>query len=255
MPLFRLTIAYDGTGFVGWQRQAAGESIQGLLEGACEALDGRPVTVIGAGRTDAGVHALAQVASVALTRQVERDVVVRALNVRLPLSIRVLDAVEAPAGFHPRFDAQAKSYRYRIACADVLDPFERAYVWHVPGGLDVEAMAEAAPLVEGAHDFASFQGTGSETCGTDRTVFSSRVSGGPEIISYDVTGSGFLRHMVRNIVGSLVEIGRGRRPPGWLAEVLAARDRAMAGRTAPPQGLFLVGVDYGPAESGTGSKI
>jgi len=258
MPHFKLTIAYEGTGLVGWQRQASGQSIQGLLEDAFAELDGRAVPVTGAGRTDAGVHALAQVASVSLERVIDGASVVRALNTRLPEAVRVLDAVEVPEAFHARFMTRSKTYRYRIWNDSVINPFERAYAWHVPSPLlDVEAMAAGAALIEGRHDFAAFQGTGSEPHSTERVVFSSRVyRDGPEdqhgrraglrgpMITYEICGDGFLRHMVRNIAGTLVEIGRGRYPSQWVAEVLASQDRTRAGRTAPAAGLFLVKVDY-----------
>ncbi len=256
---FRLTIAYDGGGYAGWQRQRSGTSIQELLENALEGLDGRPVPVLGAGRTDAGVHALGQQASVSIERAIDEGTLVRAVNARLPPAIRVLSAVEVRGDFHARFGARSKSYRYRVWNHEVLSPFERGYVWHVPSPvLDREAMAAAAALLDGRHDFAAFQAAGSGTSSTERVVYSSRVrtsadagartddaagSGGP-LILYEIRGSGFLRHMVRNIVGTLVEIGRGRHPAGWVTEVLASKDRARAGPTAPPEGLFLVDVEY-----------
>ena len=252
MPTFKITLAYDGTDFVGWQRQANGVSIQALIEGALRELDGRDVTVTGAGRTDAGVHALGQVAAFTITRELGPDALVRALNAHLPPSIRVLGAEAAPPAFHPRFGARQKTYRYQMWNGDVMSPFERAYAWHVPGPLDVEAMRAAARLLEGRHDFAAFQATGSSVATTEREVFESvfrsshtapRTS--DALLCYEVTGSGFLRHMVRIIVGSLVEVGRGRRPAGWITGVLASRDRTGAGPTAPPQGLFLVRVEYG----------
>ena len=274
LTTFKLTIAYDGTGFVGWQRQASGVSIQGLLEEAFAELDGREVPVTGAGRTDAGVHAIGQVASVSLERVIDGGSVVRALNTRLPESVRVLAAVEVPDTFHARFKARSKTYRYRIWNGPVMNPFERAYAWHIPAPpLDVEAMSAAAALVEGTHDFAAFQGTGTDPHSTERTVYCSQLfKGGPEgphynsgvrnrpegphdnsagdqacpdaLITYEISGDGFLRHMVRNIAGTLVEIGRGRYASAWMAEVLASRDRTRAGRTAPAAGLFLVKVDY-----------
>jgi tRNA pseudouridine38-40 synthase len=251
MTAFRITLSYDGTGFVGWQRQANGVSIQALIEDALRALDGRDVTVAGAGRTDAGVHALGQVAGFTIARALEPDALVRALNAHLPHGVRVLTAEEAPAAFHPRFGATAKRYRYRLWHDEVMSPFERAYAWHVPGPLDVEAMRAAARLLEGRHDFAAFQATGSSVATTEREIASSLVLGpfadGSDhepLVVYEVTGSGFLRHMVRIIVGSLVEIGRGRRPVEWIERVIASRDRASAGPTAPPQGLFLVWVGY-----------
>jgi tRNA pseudouridine38-40 synthase len=256
MPTFKITLAYDGTDFVGWQRQAAGVSIQGLLEAALRELDERDVAVTGAGRTDAGVHALGQVAAFSIERPLSADAIVRTLNARLPDAVRVLSAEETPSSFHPRFDARAKSYRYRICNHDVLSPFERRYAWHVPGPLDTTAMQAAAQMLEGAHDFAAFQSTGSEVSTTERAISCSRISttDGGEFLSYDVTGNGFLRHMVRAIVGSIVEVGRGRHPPEWMAEVLASRDRGRAGQTAPAAGLFLVSVTYGVVESRFTSK-
>jgi tRNA pseudouridine38-40 synthase len=244
---FKLTVAYEGTDFIGWQRQATGTSIQGLLEDALSELDGRPVAVTGAGRTDAGVHARGQVATAALDRDIDPAAVVRAVNNRLPQTVRILDASLAPEGFHARFDARLKTYRYRIWNADVMSPFERSFAWHVPMRLDMAAMNDAAGMLCGTHDFAAFQGTGSDTQTTVRTVLRSSVErepGGAPLLVYDAAGEGFLRHMVRNVVGTLVEIGRGRFSPGWIGEVLASRDRTAAGPTAPAHGLFLMGVSY-----------
>ena len=263
MTTFKLTLAYDGTDYIGWQRQASGTSIQGLLEDALAELEGREVAVAGAGRTDAGVHALGQVASFALERSIDTGTLVRALNAHLPVDVRVLSACEAAASFHARFDARSKTYRYRIWNGDVLNPFERRYVWHVVGSLDVPAMTAAVRLLEGTHDFAAFQGTGSDAATSVRTIFHSSIqsairpstgSGRPELaegrypqsamIELTLEGDGFLRHMVRAIVGSLVDVGRGRRDPSWLGDVLASKTRAMAGQTAPAHGLALVSVSY-----------
>jgi tRNA pseudouridine38-40 synthase len=250
MDTFKITLAYDGTGFVGWQRQAAGTSIQGLLEDALAQLDQRAVNVAGAGRTDAGVHALGQVASFSLQRSIAGGTLLRALNARLPEAIRVLAAERVPETFHARFAATGKTYRYRIWNAGVVSPFERAVAWHVIEPLDRRAMADAAGCLEGPHDFAAFMAAGGATRTTEREVFSSQLFAGPNpgepaLIVYEVSGNGFLRHMVRTIVGTLVEIGRGRRPVEWMSEVLAARDRTLAGPTAPPHGLVLVAVEYG----------
>ncbi|MBI4484637.1 MAG: tRNA pseudouridine(38-40) synthase TruA [Acidobacteria bacterium] len=250
MPNFKVTLAYDGTDLVGWQRQAAGTSVQGLLEDVLRDLDGRSVVVHGAGRTDAGAHALGQVASFALERAIAADTLVRAINARLPDAIRVLDAADVDAGFHARFSARAKTYRYRIWNGEVANPFERAYAWHVIGALNVDAMRAAARTLEGCPDFAAFQASGGTAATTEREIYRSQIESGQSnsldhLVSYEVTGNGFLRHMVRTIVGSLVEIGRGRHDLRWLTEVVASRDRALAGPTAPASGLFLVGVDYG----------
>ncbi len=254
MPHFKIVLAYDGTDYIGWQRQASGTSIQGLVEDALRELDGRDVSVAGAGRTDAGVHALGQVASFSLERTIEPVTVLRSLNAKLPPDIRVRTAEAVPPGFHARFDARAKTYRYRIWNGEVLNPFERRYVWHIVGPLDIEAMAAAARVLEGTHDFAAFQGTGSDAATTVRTITQSTLQStihDPQsamaMVEFTITGDGFLRHMVRAIVGSLVEIGRGRQAASWLGEVLASRRRERAGQTAPPHGLALVAVDFGSA--------
>jgi tRNA pseudouridine38-40 synthase len=247
MSCFKITLAYDGTDFIGWQRQAAGVSIQGVVEEAARALDEGDVTVTGAGRTDAGVHALGQVASFSLSRDITPDTLVRALNARLPRDVRVLTAEPVAPTFHARFGARSKTYRYRLWNADVVLPFERRYTWHVVGALDVGAMAEGARLIEGRHDFAAFQVEGSAPLSTERTVLRSEVQRtlGSPLIVYDIEGTGFLRHMVRSIAGTLVEIGRGRRGPEWMTEVIESRSRGAAGVTAPPDGLFLMAVRYG----------
>ncbi len=246
----KLTLAYDGTEFVGWQRQLTGPSIQGLLEDALVPLAGEPVVVAGAGRTDAGVHALGQVASITLPRDVAPDAVVRALNVRLPPSIRVLDATVVGPEFHARFSARAKTYRYRLWNGPVVSPFEHAFVWHIPGpGLDIDAMRDAAARLVGRHDFASFRSAGGDAETTVRTIHACRLLARTDpvrdpLITFEVHGDGFLRHMVRTLVGSLVEVGHRRRSPGWIDEVIGARERGRAGRTAPASGLFLVAVEY-----------
>lgn len=246
----KLTIAYDGTGLVGWQRQPTGISVQALLEDALAALDPAGVTVTGAGRTDAGVHALAQVASVTLRRAITPEAVLRATNGRLPPSVRIVRAEEAGSGFHARFDAVSKTYRYRIWNQPVASPFERPYVWHVPSPLlDDAAMAEAAQRLVGCHDFGAFKAAGSHARTTVRTVFSAQLTPRRDprhepLVCVEIRGDGFLRHMVRSIVGSLVEIGRGRREAAWIDHLLSGAARADAGRTAPASGLFLVAVAY-----------
>ena len=246
MRTLKLTVSYDGTRFVGWQRQAEGESIQGLLEDALARFEGASVTVHGAGRTDAGVHALGQVASVRVTCGHDAATLTRALNARLPEDVRVLAVEEVEAEFHARFSARTKTYRYMIRNAPIATPFERAFVWHLPERLNVEAMQEAAALVVGTHDFAAFQSVGTETAGSVRTIVRSAIREvEPSLLAYEVTGEGFLRYMVRTLTGTLVEIGRGWREPSSMGDLLTGgRRRSEAGATAPPHGLFLVAVDY-----------
>jgi len=245
MRTLKLIVAYDGTRFVGWQRQAEGESIQGVLEEALARFEGGPVTVHGAGRTDAGVHALAQVASVRVTCTHDTATLTRALNAQLPEDVRVLHVEEADAEFHARFSARSKTYRYVIRNAPLAMPFERAYVWHLPERLNVDAMGQAAGMVAGTHDFAAFQSVGTETPGSVRTILRSELRAiEPSLLAYEVTGEGFLRYMVRALTGTLVEIGRGWRDPTSMRDLLDGGRRADAGATAPPHGLFLVAVDY-----------
>jgi tRNA pseudouridine38-40 synthase len=270
MRVLKLTLAYDGTRFVGWQRQADGESIQGLLEEALARFEGAPVTVHGAGRTDAGVHALGQVASASVTFTHPTETILRALNAQLPEDIRVLEIADAAPDFHARFSALSKSYRYQIRAGAVCDPFTRAFVWQLPEPLDIGAMTDAAAVLVGTHDFAAFQSAGTEVASTVRTILRSELRGpegsapllpfesaplrpfksgadlsGPrQMFVYEVTADGFLRHMVRAIVGTLVEIGRGWRTVESMAQLIERGTRAEAGATAPARGLFLVRVDY-----------
>ena len=240
----KFTLAYDGTRLVGWQRQAEGDSVQGLLEEALARFEGASVTVHGAGRTDAGVHAIAQVASARVTLDHDVATLQRALNAHLPPDVRVLSVSDVDPDFHARFSARAKTYQYRISNKAVADPFERQYVWHIPEPLDLGRMERAAAALVGTHDFAAFRSAGSETSGTTRTITRSgwRDTGG--LLTYEITGDGFLRHMVRAIVGTLIEVGRGWRAPENVAMLLEPRTRSEAGATAPAHGLFLLCVDY-----------
>jgi tRNA pseudouridine38-40 synthase len=252
MPPFRLTLAYDGTDFAGWQRQRAGggRTVQGVLEDALAPLGGGPrVAVVGAGRTDAGVHALGQVASFDLPRVMEADALRRALNGLLPPDVRVLEAAPAPPGFDARRSALSKLYRYELDTGGVRLPQRRRCAGHVPWALDEPRVAEAAALYVGRHDFASTASSGGSAKTTVRTVTRSAVAfadapGGGRTLAYEVEATGFLRKMVRSLVGGLVAVGRGALTVGDLARALEARDRRGWPPPAEPQGLTLVRVDY-----------
>ena len=258
MRLLKLTVAYDGTGYVGWQRQAAGTSIQGLLETILGDIDDAPVDVAGAGRTDAGVHALGQVASARVRTVLDVATLRRALNARLPPDVRVLDVAERADEFHARFSARGKRYRYLMASGPAISPFASRYVWHVPGRLDLAAMQQAAAALVGTHDFSAFQSAGTSVPHAVRTLVEAVVSDatasppsplggdpvpGGSLVAIEVEADGFLRHMVRAIAGTLAEVGGGRRSPD-LGPLIASGNRALAGATAPPHGLWLVRVLY-----------
>jgi tRNA pseudouridine38-40 synthase len=247
MRNLKITLQYDGTDFVGWQRQDTGVSIQGLLEDALVPIEGAAVVVHGAGRTDAGVHALGQVATFGLHASIDPATLVRALNAVLPGAVRVTAAEDVEAGFHARFSAVGKVYEYRLVNAPFISPFVHRYAWHVPGRLDVAAIRDASRLLIGRRDFEAFQGSGSDVASTVRTIHRLEWRSGdghdaPTIVH--IEGDGFLRHMVRNIVGTLVDIGSGRWAAAEMASILESGDRARAGRTAPALGLFLVRVLY-----------
>ena len=244
MRTLKLTIQYDGTDYVGWQRQPNGVSIQELVERAIEPIEGRPVTIVGAGRTDAGVHALGQVASVQLQSAIDAATLIRALNATLPEDVRVASAEEAAPDFNARFSANGKVYAYRIWRGAFLPPFERRYVWHVPPPLDVERMREAARPLTGRHDFSAFRAAGSDAATSERTIRDLRLDAEGERITLTIAGDGFLRYMVRAITGTLVDVGQGRRAVESVAAALASRDRAQAGPTAPAKGLVLLRVEY-----------
>jgi len=288
MRLLKLTIAYDGTAYAGWQAQRDEPTVQGTLEAAIAQVTGQAVRVLASGRTDAGVHALGQVVGFRTQSALPSEVLLRAINAVLPRDIAVLDAAEAPEGFHPIRDALRKRYRYVIHDGPVRDVFQRRYVWHYGRGrLDAEAMQRAAAPLVGTHDFRSFQSSGAERQSSVRTIFELRVQRGKagervgcvqrtvdaevnsgcrgafhapyephaereeyeEYVVIEVEADGFLYNMVRAIVGTLAQVGCGRQPESWPGEVLRAADRRVAGPTAPPQGLFLVKVEYGERDS------
>ena len=249
MRTIKLTLAYDGTAYAGWQVQPGEKTVQAALEKAIERITGEKVRAIASGRTDAGVHALGQVVGFRTETHLPADVLQRALNAELPRDVAVLDAVDASETFHPIRDAVRKRYRYFIHDAPVRDVFRRQYCWHFTSRLDHAAMARAAAALLGRHDFSSFETSGAERKDSIRTIHELRVERGrgaeADWITIEIEADGFLYNMVRAIVGTLVEVGRGAEDESWVAEVLAATDRRAAGPTAPPQGLFLVQVEYG----------
>lgn len=243
MNRLALVVAYDGTSFAGWQSQAGLRTIQDELERVLSLISGgASVVVEGSGRTDAGVHALAQVAHADLPR-VLHDMRHR-LNGLLPPDVRVLGACPIDAAFHARQSATGKRYRYRFDIGLVASPFTSRFAWHLGPRLDLDAMATAARRFEGVRDFQSLQSTGSSVRTTTREIRRSEIQRDGDGMSLVVEGSGFLRHMVRAMAGSLVEVGHGRHPPEWIDQLLAAANRAAAGPNAPPHGLVLEAVHY-----------
>ena len=250
MRNLRLLLAYDGSGFSGWQVQPGSATIQGELANAIGRITGEKVLPQGSGRTDAGVHALGQVATFTTESPIPSDNLVKALNDILPASIRVLEAAEAPLEFHARRSARAKTYRYRIYRGPVCPPFLARYVWHYPYPLNDGTMEKAAALVIGEHDFTSFAAVDPEL-GRDQENISNvrRISesswkrDGGELL-YTVRGSGFLHHMVRNLVGTFILVGKQSLPAQDVIRILQARNRSAAGPTAPAGGLYLVSVEY-----------
>jgi tRNA pseudouridine38-40 synthase len=256
MRNLKLLLDYDGTDFCGWQVQPRSPSVQGELSSAIGRLTGENVLPQGSGRTDAGVHALAQVANFKTASSIPTANLVIALNDILPASIRVLEATEVSWDFHARKSAKSKTYRYRIYRPAICPPFLARYVWHYPYPLRYPALEAAAPLIEGEHDFTSFASVDAEKPSQAgeaarvespnlRAIYSSRWRQEGDEFVYEVCGNGFLHHMVRNLIGTYLLIGKGSRKPSDMTEVLALEDRSAAGATAPAQGLYLVNVDYG----------
>jgi tRNA pseudouridine38-40 synthase len=247
MRRIRITLSYDGTDYYGWQVQPGLPTVQGAVEAVVSEIEGRPVRVTSSGRTDAGVHALAQVAAFSIENPIPPVNLRKAMNRLLAPAIRVTEAREVRAEFHPRYDAVAKTYEYRIFRGEICSPFERRYVHHFPYPLDEAAMRDAAPLIEGEHDFSAFAAS-DETDALGRSkvrrIFCSRLDRTGERLLYRVRGSGFLKHMVRNIVGVLLEVGKGNLDAGALLARLDPECGIPPGPTAPAQGLFLVGVEY-----------
>jgi tRNA pseudouridine38-40 synthase len=247
MRRIKIQISYDGTNYHGWQVQPGLPTIQGVLEQVFGEIEGRAVQVAGSGRTDAGVHALAQVAALTMENPIPVLNLQRAANRLLPHDIRVTKVEEAALDFHPRFQAKAKTYEYRIFRGEICPPFERHYVYHHPYRLALDEMTSLAPLIEGEHDFTAFAATDDrDALGASkvRTIFCSKLTEEGERLIYRVTGSGFLKHMVRNIVGVLLEIGKGNVDRAALLERLRPGCTIPPGPTVPARGLFLISVEY-----------
>jgi tRNA pseudouridine38-40 synthase len=258
-----LTIAYDGTNFAGWQRQINAISIQQIIEDEITAIVGAHNALMAAGRTDSGVHAAAQVASVTIDHPMACDDLLRALNARIKGGeIRIRSIEEMPLGWSARANAKSKTYRYAIWNGAHPSPFFRHVVWHVPQPLDINRMSSAAAQLIGEHDFAAFQGRGTDVMTTVRTVLAAEVvemnidtdqpvalspiecDRGGCLIRFEISGTGFLRHMVRTIAGTLVDIGRGNMAVADMRAIIESKDRSRTGQTAPAQGLMLWKVDY-----------
>lgn len=255
MRTIRLFIAYDGTAYQGWQSQRSGKTIQDILVKALKSITGEQVRLTGASRTDAGVHALEQVAAYETSSMLSADTLKRALNAQLPADIRILKAGQAGTSFHPRYDALRKTYCYLIQQGEISSAFLHRYAWHIRTRIDIAAMKDAAGYLLGEHDFSSFRGSG---CGSKHpvrhivslaitqhrrmTFMTMPVRG--EFLRIEIQANAFLRHMVRNIVGTLVEVGRGKMAPDAMSALLKSCNRRNAGPTAPAQGLFLKKILY-----------
>lgn len=250
MRNLKLTVCYDGSEFSGWQVQPDRTTVQGTLASAIGRVTGENVLPQGSGRTDAGVHALDQVVTFVTESFVPTGNLVKALNDVLPVSVRVLDVEEVDPEFHARHSAKAKTYRYRIYRGSICPPFLARYVWHYPYPLDESAMNQAAALVVGEYDFTSFAAVDPErdrengTVSNMRKIFSSSWDRCDEELIYSVRGSGFLHHMVRNLAGTFILVGKGTLAPQEITRILEARNRSAAGATAPAGGLYLVNVEY-----------
>ena len=248
MPRYRLTLEYDGRGFVGWQRQDNGLSVQAVLEAAIGKLTGAPATAVAAGRTDAGVHALGQVAHADFAKPFPAERIVEALNFHMkPHSVAVLDAVEADVEFHARFSATGRRYLYRIVNRRAHLTVDRGLAWRVGPALDAPAMHRAAQALVGRHDFTTFRAAQCQAASPVKTLDRLEVRRAGADIVIEAAARSFLHHQVRSIVGSLKQVGEGKWREERLGAALAARDRAACGPVAPPDGLYLVEVRYGAA--------
>jgi len=242
---FKLVIEYDGTAYHGWQRQATDRSIQGEIENVLAVMTRREISLAASGRTDAGVHALGQVAHFACKTTLTPVEFLRGLNSLLPSDIVIRSCEAVAAEFHARYDARRKTYQYRILNRPVPSAVDHRFVWHLRRELDLESMQAAAAHVAGQHDFKAFEGAGSPRSSTVRTIFRVELTRKDnDYLIFEIEGDGFLRYMVRNIVGTLVEVGRAKLTPAEFGNILESKDRELAGATAPPQGLFLLRVEY-----------
>ncbi len=245
MRNIKLLIEYDGTNYQGWQIQPEGPTVQGILEEKIGLLTGQPVQLFGSGRTDSGVHALGQVAHFRTQSQMDVRTIQRALNSLLPRDIVIQKAEEVGQGFHARKHSKSKIYEYRILNRNLRSAFHRGYVWHIPQKLDLTEMKKATQSLIGEHDFSAFRTVGSPTRTTVRRVIRAEWKRGQNgLIRFEIEANGFLKQMVRSIVGTLVEVGKGKLKAGDIPKILDSRDRKEAGPTAPAQGLFLKEVKY-----------
>lgn len=248
MPIFKLILSYDGTDFSGWQAQPGQRTVQGALREAWQAITGESVRMTATSRTDAGVHALGQVVGIESQTELTPFRLLGGLNAKLPDDVVLRSIEPAHDGFHATHDAVGKRYRYQLHNDRRRPLLDRHLVWHIPQPLDVASMQAAGQILVGKHDFASFQSTGSPRDSTVRTITAVNIGQGgtdePARVWIEVEGDGFLYNMVRNIVGTLIDVGAGRRPVEWVSEVVAAHDRKAAGQTAPPQGLMLMEVKF-----------
>jgi tRNA pseudouridine38-40 synthase len=242
---FKLIIEYDGTRYFGWQRQVGKPTIQAEIERVLTLITRQPVILKGSGRTDAGVHALGQAANFHCDTRISPKTFLRALNGLLPADIVIRDCCEMPGGFHARYDVLTKTYHYQILNHPIPSVVERHFSWHIQKTLDLNAMRESLFCLVGTHDFKAFEGIGSPRTHTIRTIHQAEIiKNGNSRLRIVIQGDGFLRYMVRNIVGTLVRIGMGKRSPADMECILLSKDRNLAGATAPAQGLFLVEVEY-----------
>lgn len=247
MPTLRnlmIIIAYDGTGFHGWQLQPGKRTVQETVETTLENILQHNVRVTASGRTDAGVHALGQVINFFTPSSIPEKGLLKAMNSIFPSDISALEVKEVDSAFHARYKAKSKAYVYVIETAEILNPFLSRYAFHLPCKLDTEAMSLSAKMMEGEHDFSSFMAAGSSIKTTRRRILTTEIITKSSHVYFFVQGSGFLRHMVRNIVGTLILVGQGKIVPAEITRIIAHRDRSLAGPTAPPQGLYLVSVEY-----------